>query len=65
MLYFDTHAHYDWEEFNEDRRKLFDKFNESICGLVNIGINLESAMKLKEYANEYAYMYYSIGIHQM
>ena len=49
MLYFDTHAHYDWEDFYEDRRELFDKFNESLCGLVNIGINLESAKKVKEY----------------
>ena len=65
MLYFDTHAHYDWKEFDEDRRKLFDRFNESLCGIVNIGINLESARKVKEYANEYPYMYYSIGIHPM
>ena len=33
--------------------------------MVNIGINLDSAMKVKEYANEYSYMYYSIGIHPM
>ena len=65
MLYFDTHAHYDWEDFYGDRRELFDKFNESLCGLVNIGINLESAKKVKEYADEYSYMYYSIGIHPM
>lgn len=65
MLYFDTHAHYDWKEFDKDRRELFDKFNEKLCGLVNIGINLDSAMKIKEYANEYSYMYYSIGIHPM
>ena len=62
MLFFDTHAHYDWKEFDKDRRELFDKFNENLCGLVNIGINLDSAMKVKEYANEYSYMYYSIGI---
>ena len=65
MLYFDTHAHYDWKEFNKDRRKLFDKFNETLCGLVNIGINLDSAMKVKEYSNEYSNMYYSVGIHPM
>ena len=65
MLYFDTHAHYDWQEFDKDRRKLFDKFNKTLCGLVNIGINLDSAMKVKEYANEYSYMYYSVGIHPM
>lgn len=65
MLYFDTHAHYDWKEFDEDRRELFDKFKENLCGLVNIGINLESAKKVKEYADKYTYMYYSIGIHPM
>ena len=65
MLYFDTHAHYDWEKFDVDRSELFDKFKKSLCGLVNIGINLESAKKVKEYADEYQYMYYSIGIHPM
>ena len=65
MLYFDTHAHYDWEEFDIDRSELFDKLKKSLCGLVNIGINLESAKKVKEYADEYKYMYYSIGIHPM
>ena len=65
MLYFDTHAHYDWEKFDVDRSELFDKFKKSLCGLVNIGINLESAKKVKEYADEYKYMYYSIGIHPM
>ena len=65
MLYFDTHAHYDWREFDDDRSELFDKFKERLCGIVNIGINVESAMKVKEYAKKYAYMYYSIGIHPM
>ena len=65
MLYFDTHAHYDWEKFDVDRSELFDKFKKSLCGIVNIGINLESAKKVKEYADEYQYMYYSIGIHPM
>ena len=65
MLYFDTHAHYDWEKFNVDRSELFDNFGRELCGLVNIGINLESAKKVKEYANKYSYMYFSLGIHPM
>ena len=65
MLYFDTHAHYDWKEFDKDREELFDKFNEKLCGLVNIGINIESANKVIEYADKYSYMYYSLGIHPM
>ena len=65
MSYFDTHAHYDWKEFDKDREELFNKFKETLCGLVNIGINIESANKVIEYANKYSYMYYSLGIHPM
>lgn len=65
MLYFDTHAHYDWKEFDKDRNELFEEFERKLCGLVNIGINVESANKVIEYAKEYSYMYYSIGIHPM
>ena len=45
MLYFDTHAHYDWKEFDEDRSELFNKFKESLCGIVNIGINIDKCIK--------------------
>lgn len=65
MLYFDTHAHYDWNEFDNDRSELFENFEERLCGLVNIGINTESTKRVIEYANKYSYMYYSIGVHPM
>ena len=65
MLYFDTHAHYDWEEFDIDRKELFDKFSNSLCGLVNVGINIESARKVIEYSDKYSFMYYSLGVHHM
>lgn len=65
MLYFDTHAHYDWKEFDKDRKELFEEFERKLCGLVNIGINIESVSKVIEYAKKYSYMYYSIGIHPM
>lgn len=38
---------------------------KNLCGLVNIGINIESVNTIKEYAEKYTYMYYSIGIHPM
>lgn len=65
MLYFDTHAHYDWGEFNEDREILFKEFGDSLCGIVNVGINSESINKVIEYAKRYSFMYFSIGIHPM
>lgn len=65
MLYFDTHAHYDWNEFDNDRIELFEKFNKNLSGLVNIGINIESSKKVIEYSEKYKYMFFSIGIHPM
>lgn len=65
MKYFDTHAHYDWDEFKNDRNQLFSDFQGHLCGLVNIGINLGSIKKVIEYSKKYKYMYYSIGIHPM
>ena len=65
MLYFDTHAHYDWKEFNEDRERLFKEFENNLCGIVNVGINSESINKIIEYSKKYYFMYYSIGIHPM
>lgn len=48
MLYFDTHAHYDWSEFDNDINELFEEFRKGVCGIVNIGINCESNNKVKE-----------------
>ena len=65
MTYFDTHAHYDWKEFDDDRNELFEKFEGKLSGLVNIGINAQSASKAIEYTKKYSYMYCSVGIHPM
>ena len=65
MLYFDTHAHYDWKEFDKDREDLFKNFNKQLCGIVNVGINCESTEKVIEYSKKYDFLYYAIGIHPM
>ena len=65
MKYFDTHAHYDWKEFDEDREKLFENFEDHLCGIVNIGINCESIKKVIEFSKKYNFLYYSVGIHPM
>ena len=65
MTYFDTHAHYDWKEFDDDRNELFEKFEGKLSGLVNIGINAQSAREVIKYTKKYSYMYCSVGIHPM
>lgn len=65
MLYFDTHTHYDWKDFDNDREKLFNEFEKNLCGIVNIGINYESNKKVILYSEKYPFMYFSIGVHPM
>lgn len=65
MKFFDTHAHYDWKEFDEDRQELFVKLKEVLCGLVNIGINIESIKKVERFAKENDFMFFSVGVHPL
>lgn len=62
-MYFDTHAHYDWAEFNETRDLLFNSLNN--YKILNIGIDLESCKKSISYSKNYSNIYNSIGIHPM
>lgn len=62
---FDTHTHYDWKEFDKDREELFNELKIDFSGIVNIGINIESIRRVKEYSEKYKNMYYSIGVHPL
>ena len=44
MQFFDSHAHYNDEKFNEDRFELIEKIYESgVTKLVNAGYSIESS----------------------
>lgn len=63
-MYFDSHAHYDDEIFDEDRHELLEKMNKSGVGtIVNAAADLDSCRKGIELANKYSYMYCSVGVH--
>lgn len=65
MKIFDTHAHYDWKEFDADRNKVFNEFNDENIYAVNIGINIESINNVIKYSRENKNLYFSMGIHPM
>ena len=63
-MIFDTHAHYDDQQFDEDRYELLDSlFSSDICGIVNAAADLESSEKSLELANRYPKMYAAVGVH--
>lgn len=61
---FDTHAHYDDEDFDVDREELLQKLPESgIAKVVDVGASLESCKKVRALAEEYPFIYCALGVH--
>lgn len=64
MILFDTHAHYDDEDFDADRDELLARLpGAGVRRVVNIGASLSSCGKTLELAEQYEYVYAAIGVH--
>ena len=64
MMIFDTHAHYDDEQFDEDRDELLASMQE--CGVeavTNIGASLATSQNTIELTKKYPFVYGAIGVH--
>lgn len=63
-MIFDTHAHYDDETFNDDRKALLESLSSNGIGAVmNVSANLKSCGTSLALAKEYPWMYTSLGVH--
>ena len=63
-MIFDTHAHYDDEDFDLDREDLLAKMKESgVSHVVNIGASLASTKRSVELAKQYDFIYAAVGVH--
>lgn len=63
-MIFDTHAHYDDEQFDDDREELLNSMSERNIGvIVNSGATLHSCRRTLELAENYPHIYASIGVH--
>ena len=63
MEFFDTHAHYNDEKFDEDREQIIQEtYKSGISKFVVAGYNIESSKKAIELSNKYEFMYSICGI---
>jgi len=64
-MYFDSHAHYDFKPFDEDRDKLLGEFlpKTGVDLILNVGTSMNSCQSSIELAKKYDYIYASVGIH--
>ena len=63
-MLFDTHAHYDAEQFDSDRDQVLETLaSHGVDLLVNPGCDLQSSRKAVELAEKYPFLYAAVGFH--
>ena len=63
MELLDSHAHYNDEKFDDDRDTIIkEAYNSGITTIINAGYSLESSKKAIEIANQYKFMYATVGV---
>ena len=61
---FDSHAHYDSQQFDEDREELLLSMEANGVGtIVNAGASWDSVTEVVELAQKYPFMYAAVGVH--
>lgn len=61
---FDAHAHYDDEEFDNDRDELIKELQRNnIVGILNCGSSMKGSEDSVKLAREYDFFYAAVGIH--
>ncbi len=61
---FDSHAHYDSEQFESDRFETIESvFKKGVVGIINASSDMQSNFVGLELSNKYDNMYFSTGIH--
>lgn len=61
--FFDSHAHYNDEKFDEDRDELINSiYKYGVTNIINAGYNLGSSKKAIEISNKYDFIYATCGI---
>lgn len=63
MQFFDSHSHYNDEQYNNDREEILSKiWSNNIKRVLVAGYNIEMSKKAIEIANSYNFIYASVGI---
>jgi len=63
-MIFDTHAHYDDKQYDEDREILLSSLSKAGIGrVVNIGADMASSERALALAHKYDFIYAAVGVH--
>ena len=63
-MLFDTHAHFDDEQFDIDRQNVLNSLkNFNVSYVTNVGADVQTSLKVADIANNYDFVYATAGIH--
>ena len=63
-MIFESHAHYDSSQFNEDREELLNVMQENGIGtIINVGATWKSVTAVAELAEKHSFVYAALGLH--
>lgn len=63
MDFFDSHAHYNDEKFEQDRNEIINNiYNDGIKRVICVGYNLEQSKKALDFSKDFHFMYATCGI---
>ena len=63
-MLFDSHAHLDDKQYNSDRQALIEGLpGRGVSYVVNAGADMESSLRSIQLAEEYSFIYATVGVH--
>lgn len=63
-MYFDSHAHYNDERFDEDRDELLKEIHgKGVEYIINVGADMPSSRESIALAEKYSFIYATVGVH--
>ncbi|MGE4282557.1 MAG: TatD family hydrolase [Clostridia bacterium] len=63
-MFFDSHAHYDDERFNEDRASVLRQMKDAkVDWILNAGADVASSQRSVQLTQDYDFIYASVGVH--
>ena len=64
MKFFETHAHYDDEKFEDEEDEVLNKvYREGVDKIVNVACDYSSCITSFKLSEKYDFVYYTIGVH--
>lgn len=63
-MLFDTHAHFDDEQFDNDRDTVLKSLKDyGVCNIINIGADMKGSYDSVKIAEDYDFAYATVGVH--